>query len=119
MAVTQLSSLGDLPELIDNGGGLATFEMWELREAHGAGRLGVHVRANISRALRGTGLAHYPDPLPDRQSALVRIYRQGSRAAALIDAVLDPTQESDEAIREAIGGEAQTVLEQVRELVCE
>ncbi len=102
----------------DAQGGAVTVPAETLRDAHGAGRLGVHVRSNISRELQSRGLAHYPDPLPDAQGAPVRVYRQGSDAARLIGAVLNPSTQSDEIIRQEVGGEAQATLDKIRELVC-
>ena len=38
-----------------------TVQMERIRNDYGAGRLGVHVRDGISKALHGAGLGHYPD----------------------------------------------------------
>jgi hypothetical protein len=113
------SSLGELRGLIDTDqNNPTTVTMYSLREAYGAGRLGVHVRRNISDELSGHGLGHFPRELPDDQEKLVRLYKLGSPAAHLIAAVLSPSEEGDEAIREAVAGNAASLLEEVRELVC-
>jgi hypothetical protein len=111
-------TLEELKELVESLGGLLTVDMEDVRDAYGAGRLGVHVRQNISKALNGLGLGHYPAELPDRQWELIRVYKFGTPAADLIGAVRDPSVENDELIREAVGGNAAETLEQIRELVC-
>jgi len=112
------SSLEELREQVEASGNVLTVPMLDVRDAYGAGRLGIHVRNNISKALQGLGLGHYPEVLPDSQVAQIRVYKLGSPAADFIDAVLNPSTDHDEAIREATGGETATVLEQIRELVC-
>jgi hypothetical protein len=112
-------SLQELRALIDTDtNNPVTVRMYALREAYGAGRLGVHVRRNISDELSGLGLGHFPGELPDDQERLVRLYKLGSPAAHLIGAVLNPSEDGDEAIRQAVAGDAASVLDEVRELVC-
>lgn len=115
---TTITSLNDIKARVEANGNVDTLRMDEVRDAYGAGRLGVHVRANISKALQGMGLGHYPAVLPDSQYAHVRIYKLGSPVADLIDAVLNPGPDGDEHIRELAGGNANDLLAQVRELVC-
>ena len=110
-------SLEDIRDSIDSADGVLTLQMVDVRDAHGAGRLGVHVRTNISKKLRSMGLDHYPDELPPWQDGQVRIYRQGSAIADLINAVLNPSMEHDEVLRTAVGGDAQDILDTIRELV--
>lgn len=96
-----------------------TLRMAHVRDAHGAGRLGVHVRDAISKRLAGLGLAHYPVQLPDGQDEMVRVYKQGSATADLIDAVLVPSEGHDDELRQAIGGNPQEIIDRIRELVCD
>lgn len=112
------SDLDEIKKEVESSGNVLTLPMAEVRDAYGAHRLGIHVRANITKALRGLGLDHFPPLLPDRHREPVRIYKLGTPAADLIEAVLSPTEESDDALREWLGGDATSVLEQVRELVC-
>jgi hypothetical protein len=112
------TSLEALREQVTDNGDVATVSMRQVRDAYGAGRLGRHVRMNISRALQSQGLGHYPPELPDDQGQYIRVYRLGSPAAVFIDAVLNPNPDHDETIREAAGGEAAEILEQIKELVC-
>ncbi len=103
---------------VEANGGVQSFTMDVVRDAYGAGRLGVHVRSGISKALQGMGLGHYPPMLPDSQYEKVRIYKLGSQVADVIGAVLRPGSEGDERLRELTGGNASELLAQVRELVC-
>jgi hypothetical protein len=100
--------------------GVVTTTMEVLRDAYGAGKLGVHVVANIHKALLGLGLAHYPPELPTYQEYPVRIYKMGSPVADVIDAVLEPTAAHDEELRQLLqnGQGAVEILDQIRELVC-
>ena len=112
-------TLEEIAHAVSEAGDVLTLEMRHLRDAHGAGRLGVHVRNNISKKLSGMGLGHYPKELPDSQEQLIRLFRQGSPVADLVDAVLNPSPGHDDELRHAIAGDAQGVLDAVRELVCD
>jgi hypothetical protein len=104
---------------VEANGGILTVTMLELRDAHGAGRLGEHVRSNISNALKSRGFRHYSPDLPGSQYESVRIYKAGSPVDELIAAVLTPGQKGDEKIRSAINNTDQEVLRKIRELVCD
>ena len=111
-------SLQAIKDGVDEAGGVKSFPMWQVRDAYGAGRLGIHVRAGISKALHGLGLGHYPGDLPDSQTQFVRLHRLGTPTADLIEAVLHPGPEGDQRLLAASSGEAEAVLVKVRELVC-
>ena len=49
-----MSGWNGIKERVETNGDVATVTMEDLRDAHGSGKLGVHVRAEISRALAGT-----------------------------------------------------------------
>lgn len=114
---TTFSSLEDLRNLVTENGGVLTIETEQVRNAYGKDRLGIHVRDNISKALAGMGLGHYPLPLPDRQRDPVRIYKLGSDIADIIDAVLQPSAGHDDELRRATGGDAAQLLARVREII--
>lgn len=114
----EFESIGGLRTSVEQAGNVKTVRMWSLRDAYGAGRLGVHVRTNISKALRGHGLGHYPPELPEYQEDFVRIYTLGSTAGELIEAVLHLSDEADDVIRDRAGRNSDVVLEKIRELVC-
>lgn len=115
----EFASLADLRTAVEQAGDVKTVSMWTLREAYGAGRLGIHVRANISDSLRSHGLGHYPATLPEYQQDLVRVYVMGTPTGDLIEAVFHLSKGADRVIRERAGGDADALLKQVRELVCE
>jgi hypothetical protein len=93
--------------------------MEEVRDAYGAQRLGSNVRTGIENELASLALGHYPQRLPDSQSALVRLYRLGSPVANLIIAVLNPTEEHDEDLRRAVASSDSAILQKIKELVCD
>lgn len=112
-----VKSYDELAELLNRDDGVKIIIMRELRDLHGAERLGIHVRDNISKELARRGLAHFPQVLPDSQSANVGIYKQGTPIAAVIGAVLHPDPEKEQVLRGAASGRAERVLERIRELV--
>lgn len=81
-------SWSTLREAVDDFDGVLRVPMWRLRDLAGAGRLGIHVRAEISRKLAGHGLAHLPAELPGDQNYFVILYRLGTPAADVVTAVL-------------------------------
>ena len=92
--------------------------MWMVRNAYGAERLKVHVRSGIHEALAGLGLTHMPTPIPDDQNEMLRVIKKGTPVAKLIAAarrVGDP--DDDQLIRDAVSGDAQATLQEIRELV--
>lgn len=113
-----MNRLHEYEALLQQNQGVLTTTMGALRDAKGAGRLGVHIRKSISDELRGLGIGHYPSELPESHADAVRLYRLGSPVADLIDAVTQPSVQHDEELRVAAGGEDAKTLLRVRELVC-
>jgi hypothetical protein len=111
-------SYKELGDLVQSNGDVLTIRMEQLRHVHGAGKLGVHVRAGISDSLRQHGLGHYPPELPNYQWDEVRIYKQGTPVGRLIEAVLSVSANNDEVVREMAGSDASATLVKIRELVC-
>lgn len=114
----KINDYDELRQLVIDNGGVLTLDMKVLRDIHGAGKLGVNVRANISKELRGRGLGHYPAELPQYYWDPARVYLMGSPAGDLIEAVLAPSPERDDLIRETVNGDSSDVLAKVREIVC-
>ena len=109
----------ELRKLVETEDGLLACSMVELREMAGAGRLGVHVKAEISRQLSGAGLGHFPSELPQYQHEEVRVYRLGSPMEDIVKAVLNPSGVGDKKLRQSVNTGAQEILNQVRALVCD
>ena len=113
-----MQTYSELREKVEQNGGVFTVEMRTLRQIHGAERLGINVRENITRELAGHGLAHFPRRLPEFQDQYARIYKQGTPAAELILAVLEADPQKDSVIRKVIGGNgADDTLRKIRELL--
>ena len=118
--MANFNNYDELVELVDANEDVFTVKMGSLRDAHDVGRLGKHVRKNISKRLRSQGLGHYPkDELPSSQHDEVRIFRLGTPTGDLIQAVTQPGTENDEAIRSTVNSDAQARLDRVKELVCD
>jgi len=104
---------------VEANGGLLATTMEVLRDAHGKGKLGVHVRSAISGRLAANGMGHVPAELPTYQHEEVRLFRLGTPIADTVNAVLHPSGAGDQVLRQTAGSTAQDTLKQIRELVCE
>lgn len=119
----------EIKETLKKNGGVYTFRMEDLREAIGAGRLGVYVIDSITEKLKDEGLGHYPINLKDsnNQNDPVRLYLLGSQIAKLVDSVININiSSSDRYLREQVSStireelkQKNSVLDQIKLLVCE
>ena len=109
----------ELTRAVDKNGAVLTCEMWQLRVAHKAGKLGVHVVANISDELDKRGFGHYPAPLPQNQYEKARIYRRSGAIGSLIKAVLSVDKDADEVLKSIGTDDAAETIKKIRELVCD
>ena len=107
-----------LRDAVIASGDVLTVRVGDVRDAFQYGRLGVHVRSEISKRLNGLGIAHYPVEVPDWQERQIRLFRMGTPIADLIDAVLEPTTNHDDELKTAVSGGAADVLNQIKALVC-
>ena len=91
------------PEISDWNGLLATVEtnegvhrvsMETLRRLEGRQRVGKHILSSIEDKLATLGLGHLPKELPNRQQQTVLLYRVGTPASALVQAVQNGLNES-------------------------
>jgi hypothetical protein len=113
-------SWDQIKEQVEKNGNVATFTMDVLRNAHGAGKLGVHVRAEISQTLAGIGLGHVPQELPNYQHEQVRLYKRGTPVGQLIESVLTPGEQNDKSLVERFGSQGPDyaiIVQKIRELV--
>ncbi len=107
---------------VEQSGSVLTTPMGRLRDAHGAGRLGEHVRVDISKALAGIGLGHVPVALPPYQENVVRLYKLGTPVADVINAAIFPAPENDEKLKSLAGQDASRyadIIERIRDLVAQ
>ena len=112
----------ELKEGVENNNNILTITMEELRNASGAGKLGVKVVQNISKELSGIGLGHVPVDLPTAQNEQVRLYKRGTTVGDLIEIVLRPSDVNDRQIVERCNADHSNcieIIEKIRELVAE
>lgn len=114
-----MDNYDELRDKLERQGGLLQTTMGVLRGIHGAGKLGIHIRQAISDSLAAHGMGHLPAALPTYQEEEVRVFRLGSPIAETINAALRPSRAGDDVLRRSAGSDAQKILKQVRELVCE
>ena len=107
----------ELNQLVKDNGDVLSVTMFALRNAHGADRLGSIVRDNISKKLKGFGLSHYPPELPASQSDHAVIFRLGTPVSGLIRAVIKPSPDTDDLIRNAVESNEKNTLDKIRELL--
>lgn len=112
-----LDTMEDIRAEVLKNGDLLSLPMQVLRDSKGYRKLGVNVIEDLSRSLAGFGIGHYPKVLPNDQYQIVRLFRLGSPAADLIDAVLTPSEDKDAVIRAALDSDAQEIVRQIRALV--
>lgn len=115
-------SANEIKSTVEGNGNVWTTTMDTLRDAFGAGRLGVNVCTQIAASLAGIGLGHVPRELPSYQHQPVRLYKRGTPVGDLIEKVLMPGQQNDEAIAELAGEQATdygAIVQKIRELVGE
>ena len=113
----QANGIDEIQARLERNQGVLTVTMQQLRDAHGAERLGSIVRSEITEDLAHRGIGHYPSELPAYQEQQVRLFTIGSAVAQIIDAAFTIGQENDEKLRLATGNTAVEILRQVRELV--
>ncbi|MDK2122736.1 hypothetical protein [Parachitinimonas caeni] len=115
-----MQDMDAIKEQVEKNGNVLTVSMEQLKDIHGAGRLGSHVRQEISRALEGVGLAHVPRELPSYQHELVRLYKRGTDIGQFIEKVLSPGEESDKWLLKKIsskGPDYAEIIQKIRDLV--
>lgn len=110
------SSFDELDQLVVERGGVLTTDMRDLRERVQAGKLGRYVIENIRDQLKSRGLAS--SELTNEQTDPVRIYKQGTLVANLIEAATSVGEAHDERLRLVAESRADEILKQIRALVC-
>ena len=113
-----ITTYPQLREAVVAGEGIFRVTMGLLKMIKGSGRLGVIVRSHMSGDLISHGLGHLPEELPANQEDEVLLYLKGSPLAEIIEAVLHPTRQGDEILRNMSSSAAQAKLKQIQEIVC-
>ncbi len=116
-----MGSWDDIKDDVESNGNILTVTMERLRDAHGAAKLGIHVRTAISSHLAGIGLGHIPQDLPAFQHELVRLYKNGTPVGELVTTVLTPGEQGDSKLSEQFAGKTDysEIIQKIRELVVE
>ena len=112
------NNFDDVRSSVEEHDGILSVTMQELRDAHGVGRLGVHVRNAIRRNLANRGIGHFPNELPVYQHERVRLYIQGSQFADCLEDLNELSPEADERLRDLFVTNYEELIEQIRQLVC-
>lgn len=117
-----MASWDEIKSDVEKNGNIKTVTMEHLRDAQGAAKLGVNVRAEISRSLAGIGLGHVPTELPGYQDELVRLYKNGTPIGDFIRMVLEPGQQNDTKLTQQLGTQGvdyASIISKIRDLVAE
>jgi hypothetical protein len=98
----------DLDTAVRANAGVLHVGMWELRKISGYQRLKVNVVKYISDELADNGLSHLPAELPRDQNEYIVLYKIGSEAGAVINAVRNGSsrEEAARALRKLNTSEA-------------
>ena len=119
MAKNPGKAFEDIAQEVDSGAGIALVPMWRLRDAAGFSKLGANVVKTIAGQLDKHSLGSLPPEtaLPISQNEEVRIYRQGSPVADLVQAVMYPSGKGDQLLRQLSMDDREEILDQIRMLV--
>lgn len=96
-AIKPTQGISDWHELlaaVESNEGVHRVTMETLRRLEGRQRVGKHILSSIEDKLATLGLGHLPRELPNRQQQTVLLYRVGTPASALIQAVQNGLTES-------------------------
>lgn len=92
-----------LRQEVETHGDLLAVTMEDIRRADGRyGKLGPHVQIKLAEWLENEGMAALPPELKRYQHEEVRVYRLGTDMAAVIGAVLGPSERGDMRLREIV-----------------
>ena len=97
-----------------------TTTMGDLRDIHGAGKLGPHVASAIDKKLAQMGVGHIPTSLPLAQHDQVRLFLHGTPIGTLISMVLTPGEANDSRLLEHVeenGTSYAEIINQIRDLI--
>ena len=84
----------DLRSAVEKNHGVFRVRMETLRQLEGRQRVGKHILSSIEDKLNTLGIGHLPKELPNRQQQTVLLYRVGTPASVLVDAVREGLTES-------------------------
>lgn len=84
----------DLLTAVESNQGVHRVRMETLRQLEGRQRVGKHILTTISEKLKTLGLGHLPQELPNRQQQYVLLYRVGTPASTLVQAIQNGLTES-------------------------
>lgn len=122
--IEEAKSMKDVSMWIDEQDGIAWVSLLVLRNAVDADKLGKLVMGRIRSQIDANGLGYFPagviedNPAP-RQDQVVRLYRKGPVGiGSLVDAILEPSDEGDQVLRDVAKNTSDDLLNRVRELVC-
>ena len=106
-------------DAVHQKGGIASFSMEELRDAHGAGKLGKHVITGIRKNLAGKGIGHWPKDLPFYGHERIRLYTLGSPFEDCLKNLENFTEDADDHLRNVFTNDSDSIIQSIRELVCD
>ena len=103
---------------IETNDGVIVVEMWRLRDAHGADRLGVNVNAAISEELDHRGIGHLPPSLPLSQHEPARLYKKKSAVGRFISALAKFDEKSNQKLRSLANDDSEKIVQRIKEMIC-
>ena len=113
-----ITNYDELKQDLRASGGVKVYHMRDLREAHGAAKLGTNVVQNIKTQLSNHGLGSFPYDLPPDQWSSVRIYEVNSGVGSLLEAAYDVSDDSDIKLKSLVDTEErEAAIQKIKELV--
>jgi|HubBroStandDraft_3_1064219.scaffolds.fasta_scaffold247176_1 hypothetical protein len=115
----KFADYNELSKLVNENESVLTVTMGQLRDAHGAGKLGTTVVAGIHDRLESLGLGHMPPELSTTQWHTALLYRKGTAVARIVEAVNNIGENSEAVLRQFASRDnrASEILQKIKELV--
>lgn len=113
----KFKNLDQVRSAVESNDGILSIEMGELRDAYGAGKLGVNVVSSISHELLAQGIKHWPPELPVKQWERVRLFKANTNLANIIELLNKFEDANDNRLIELTTSEAQHKIEQIKKIL--
>lgn len=114
----EFEDLDEVRDFLDEeADGVATFKMWQLRDALGYSKLGSNVVAELSEELDNRGIGHVPTELGISRHDEARLYLRSTPIGKLLDMALKPGYSGDSRLRESLSDASHDKLEKIRRIL--
>jgi len=108
-----------LAEEVTANGNVLVCRVERLRDAAGYSKLGRYVVGDIEDGLRRNGLGWRTQSPIDNAAKQALLYTLGTKAEAIVRAVMEPTPDGAAVLRSVVNEPAEETLKRIKALVCD